>query len=256
MKKLIIFFTLICVFSFAMIFAQEHDKDQKYRIDGKSYNKQIFDDKNNQITNFANWELIQDFYVSPDETKMLVYHRPDKAKAFLITLYNLQTKKIIAEVEPGWRCYGIRWTKDYLIYIWGTSGGGERYEYRDYETLAIEKVVQSYLFFEDLEENLLIDTKYYRPSANGITFYNYSDGTKLKSIKIIDDLYKMVWASDEPKIKAIIGTDKGIFINDYLYTNFHKTGKRKYQFKLDYHFCIEGEEEVEYRTTEMEIDFN
>ena len=236
---------------------EENDGKPKYRIDGKSYNKQIFDDKNNQITNFANWELIQDFYVSPDETKMLVYHRPDKAKAFLITLYNLQTKKIIAEVEPGWGCYGIQWTKDYLIYIWRTSGGGVRYEYRDYETLAIEKVVQSYLFFQDLEENLLIDIKYFTAGLrDGIIAYNYSDGTKLKSIKIIDDLYKMVWASDEPRIKAIKGTGKGISVNCDCIYDFHKTGKRKYQFKLDYYFCIEGEEEFEDRTTEMEIDFN
>jgi len=112
MKKVFLVFSTLIVISLS-VFTQEI----KFRIDGKLYNKQIYDENNNQITNFKNWELIQDFYISPDNKKMLVYHRPDKAKAFLMTLYNLKTKKIIAECEPGWACDDVKWTKNYLIKV-------------------------------------------------------------------------------------------------------------------------------------------
>ena len=100
----------------------------------------------NQITNFKNWELIQDFYISPDNKKMLVYHRPDKAKAFRMTLYN---------------------------------GGGIRFEYRSYEDLSIVRVVSSYYPFEDVEGNILINPD---SMMKKIVFYHYSDGTEIKTI--------------------------------------------------------------------------
>jgi len=119
MKKVFLVFSALIVISLS-VFAQEI----KFRIDGKPYNKQIYDENNNQITNFKNRELIQDFYISPDNKKMLVYHRPDKAKAFLMTLYN---------------------------------GGEIRFEYRSYEDLSIVRVVSSYYPFEDVEGNILIN---------------------------------------------------------------------------------------------------
>lgn len=119
MKKVFLVFSALIVISLS-VFAQEI----KFRIDGKPYNKQIYDENNNQITNFKNRELIQDFYISPDNKKMLVYHRPDKAKAFRMTLYN---------------------------------GGGIRFEYRSYEDLSIVRVVSSYYPFEDVEGNILIN---------------------------------------------------------------------------------------------------
>lgn len=119
MKKVFLVFSALIVISLS-VFTQEI----KFRIDGKPYNKQIYDENNNQITNFKNRELIQDFYISPDNKKMLVYHRPDKAKAFRMTLYN---------------------------------GGGIRFEYRSYEDLSIVRVVSSYYPFEDVEGNILIN---------------------------------------------------------------------------------------------------
>ena len=64
MKKVFLVFSALIVISLS-VFAQEI----KFRIDGKPYNKQIYDENNNQITNFKNWELIQDFYISPDNKK-------------------------------------------------------------------------------------------------------------------------------------------------------------------------------------------
>ena len=224
----------------------------KYRIDGKSYCKQIFDDKGNQISHFANWELIEKFFVSPDGTKMLVYHRPDKAKAFLITLYDLQDGTIVAEVEPGWYCRDVRWTKDYLIYIWGTSGGGTRFEYRDYETLEVVRVLNTRIFLEFPEENVLVEKPDFGDGK--CTFYNYSDGTKIKTIDFKERLLRRLLASDEPKIKALEGTGKGFSIGGTYIVDVRKVGNRKYSFNLDYIFLIEGDEESEERSLTMEIE--
>ena len=62
-KKFCLVFSLLLITSF--VFSQE----SKYRIDGKSYSKQIYDENDNQITQFENWEYIKDFYISPDNKK-------------------------------------------------------------------------------------------------------------------------------------------------------------------------------------------
>ena len=220
MKKVFLVFSTLIVISLS-VFAQEI----KFRIDGKLYNKQIYDENNNQITNFKNWELIQDFYISPDNKKMLVYHRPDKAKAFLMTLYNLKTKKIIAECEPGWACDDVKWTKNYLIKVWGTSGGGIRFEYRSYEDLSIVRVVNSYHPFEDVEGNILIDPD---SMMKKIVFYHYSDGTEIKTIDCIKEL-----------------ADKKIYAAWIHITEVQKVGKRKYKFYIEGNLNIEGRQVIQ-----------
>jgi hypothetical protein len=228
MKKVILIFSLLFTVSFT--FSQE----SKYRIDGKSYSKQIYDENNNQITNFKNWELIQDFYISPDNKKMLVYHRPDKAKAFLMTLYDLESKKIIAECEPGWACHDIKWTKDFLIKVWGTSGGGTRFEYRRYEDLSIVRVVTSYIPFEDVEDNVLIDPD---SMMRKIVFYNYSDGIEIKTIDCIKEL-----------------ADKNIYAGWIQINEVKKVGKKKYEFYIEGNLNIEGRENEEFQNIiEIEI---
>ncbi len=228
MKKVILIFSLLFTVSFT--FSQE----SKYRIDGKSYSKQIYDEYNNQITNFKNWELIQDFYISPDNKKMLVYHRPDKEKAFLMTLYDLESKKIIAECEPGWACHDIKWTKDFLIKVWGTSGGGTRFEYRRYEDLSIVRVVTSYIPFEDVEDNVLIDPD---SMMRKIVFYNYSDGIEIKTIDCIKEL-----------------ADKNIYAGWIQINEVKKVGKKKYEFYIEGNLNIEGRENEEFQNIiEIEI---
>jgi len=222
MKKVVLIFSLLIINS--LIFSQV----SKYRIDGKSYSKQIYDENNNRITNFKNWELIQDFYISPDNKKMLVYHRPNKAKAFLMTLYDLKTNKIIAECEPGWACQDVKWTKDYLIKVWGTSGGGTRFEYRSYKNLSIVRVVTSYYPFEDVEDNVLINPD---SVMRKIEFYNYSDGTEIKTIDCVKEL-----------------EDKNIYAGWIQIRKVRKVGKRKYEFDIEGGFAIEGKEGEEFQS--------
>ena len=228
MKK--VFFISTLLFTFSLIFAQE----SKYRIDGKSHNKQIYDENNNQITEFKNWEYIQAFYISPDNKKMLVYHKPDKAKAYLMSLYDLESRSLIAECEPGWACRDIKWTKDFLIKVWGTSGGGTRFEYRSYEDLSIIRVVTSYIPFEDVEDDILIDPD---SMMKKIAFHRYTDGTKIKEVDCIKAL-------EEQKIYA-----SWIQIQDIV-----KVGKRKYVFHIKGTLNIEGREDEEFQTVlEIEI---
>ena len=227
-KKFCLVFSLLLITSF--VFSQE----SKYRIDGKSYSKQIYDENDNQITQFENWEYIKDFYISPDNKKMLVYHKPDKAKTYLMSLYDLEARRLIAECEPGWACHDIKWTKDFLIKVWGTSGGGTRFEYRSYEDLSIIRVVTSYHPFEDVEDDVLIDPD---SMMRKIEFYRYTDGTLIKEFDCI---------------KAL--AEKGIYASWIQIQDTIKTGKQKYDFHIMGNINIEGREDEEFQTVlEIEI---
>jgi len=232
MKKCLIVL-LILLNSLFSLYALE----SKYRIDGKSYNKQIFDDQNNQITNFKNWELITAFYVSPDNTKMLVYHRPDKSKAYLITLYDLKSKKILAECEPGFACFGVQWTDNYLIYKWGATGRGMSFEYRNYDNLKVEKTVTALISFEDFEDDILIKSSYFYFEKE-IIFHKYSDGTVLKTVDCVEEL-----------------RHKGIDTNAISVFGIEKTGKRKYKFSISYYLSSNGkEDEVHEMVLELKLE--
>lgn len=209
------------LFFISILFAPIYAQSNKYRIDGKSYCKQIYDDKNNSITSFKNWELIQSFYVSPDETKMLVYHRPDKSRAFLITLYDLSKNQIIAECEPGWACFGVIWVEDYLIYKWATTGGGKRFEYRNYKTLEVEKTITSYFPFEDIKNNVLICASYFY-FDDDVEFYNLSDGSLIKTVNLKQELIK-----------------KGIYADGTSMLNIKNIGNKKYEFSFNYYYAEE-----------------
>jgi len=209
-------------------------KNTEYRIDGETYNKQIFDARNRQITNFKNWELISDFFVSPDGKKMLVYHRPDKSRAFLITLFDLPHRKIIAECEPGWACSGVRWTEDYLIYVWATTGGGTNFEYRNYNNLAVEKTINAFLPFEDQEDNILIGASYFYGEPK-VVFYNYSSGAEIKAFDCVEEL-----------------KSKGINANYTRIDDIRKTGKSRYEFDVMY--CSDPENMEEELQTVLELE--
>lgn len=176
MKTVIKSIVLMCIIVMPLsAFSQERN----YTIGGPQYNRQIYDSRKNQVTHFKQWELIRDFYVSPDNEKMAVYHRPDKSKCFLLTLYDLKTHTVISECEPGWACVGIRWMKDYLIYMWATSGGGTRFEYRNYNNLNVAFVLNSYGYYEDAEDDVLIFYPIYSASDSGVSVYEYSTGKKI-----------------------------------------------------------------------------
>ena len=228
MKNL--FLTILLAFAFSAC----EKREPKYRIDGKSYCKQIFDERDNQITHFKNWELIENFYVSPDNKKMLVYHRPDKSPAFLITLYDLQSGKVVAECEPGWACFGVRWTKDYLIYTWATIGGGERFDYMDYKNLNLEKEINGPCFYEDPEDDILIG--YAENVALSVDFYEYSTGREIKSVSVTEDFER---ENDHVHITRSV-------------SDVTNVGKRKY--KIEVCCFVDGKEDEDlFKTFIVEV---
>ena len=143
---------------------------------------------------------------------------------------------------------GAEYEKD----ISDSGGGGTRFEYRNYETLEVVRVLKARIFFEFPEENVLIE----KPDFGGgkCTFYNYSDGSEIKTVDFKERLFRKLWASDEPKIKALAGTGKGIFVGGTYIVDVRKVGNRKYSFDLDYVFFVEDDEEGEERSLTMEIE--
>lgn len=210
-------------------------EDSEFRLGGKWYCRQVFDGNGRQITNFRNWELISDYFVSPERDKLLVYHRPDKARAFLITLYDLRTGNIIAEREPGWACFGVSWMKEHLVYKWATTGGGMRFEYRNYKTLDVEKTVTAFFPFEDEEDDILIESSYFYADRK-IVFRKFSDGSEIRTLDLADELSK-----------------RGIYTSGAGVSDIEKTGKRKYKITVGYNPSEEGRENEDC-TTEIELE--
>ena len=245
MKKILLLLLFLPIIS---VFADETE----YRIGENEKGPQIFDGRGNRITDFKGMELVENFFVSPDGTKMLVCHLPENEAAYMITLYDLRNRKIVAECEHSrWACRDVRWMKDCLIYIWATSGGGWRFEYRSYSSLELKRCVTSYFPFEDLEDNILIDPEY--QVSKEIVFYDFSNGETIKTVKCNDELYPKLWASGEPKIKAAAESGKGIYANVMTISNIRRTGRRKYRFDIDYIFFVEGDETGEERTAVLEV---
>jgi WD40 repeat protein len=142
---------------------------------------------NSQITNYGYWELIDKCFVSPDKTKLLVYHKSDKSKVFFLTLYDIKTKEIISEIKPGWYCSNILWTEDYIIYEWRTSGGGTRLDYYTY-LLEFINEINSYHFFFDIESNIVIGLPIYSAEDGIIDIYQFDNGKLIKSISFVNEL--------------------------------------------------------------------
>jgi hypothetical protein len=178
------------------------DDPEKVEVKGPSYNQQVYVKSSRGdliVTNFRKWELIRSLFVSPDEKKLLVYHKPDKGKSFVISLYDLEKNKLIAEAKPGWSCYGVRWSENYIIYEWATSGGGHRLEYRDYN-LKVIRVINSYRWFFDVDSDFVIALPHYSAESGEINIYRYSDGAQIKTTNFTEKLGESYICTDCKKI--------------------------------------------------------
>lgn len=186
------------------------------RIGGKPYDRQVFDGNGRQVTAFGRWERISGIHVSPDGTRLLVWHRPDRARAYLITLYDLRTGAATAEIEPGFACHGVRWTPGYLVYVWGTTGGGVNFEYRDYATLEVKRRVNAFQPFEDQEGDILIEASYFYGDGK-VKFHRFSDGSGIREFDLLEELGR-----------------KGIKANAASVQDIAKAGPGKYKFSVEY----------------------
>ena len=184
-----------------------------YIIAGERWDKQIHRKTkrgSSPVTDFDNWENIGSYYVSPDKSRMVVYHRPDKQNFWLISLYDLSSGQKLAELAPGFACRGVRWTNDYIVYEWGTTGGGQRREYRDKDSLALSHTVQASWFFEAPEDDALIGIPYFCTAWEPITAYSYNSGQRRAAIPHRHELGEL-----------------------YFVQSCKKTGQRTYTVQLD-----------------------
>lgn len=71
------------------------------------------------ITTYPSWENIIDFGVSADENYLFVLHRADSQRSNMLSIYNIEKKRLIAKIKPG---YGgeFRWiTGNHIFHTWG-----------------------------------------------------------------------------------------------------------------------------------------
>ncbi|EMI64756.1 hypothetical protein LEP1GSC073_2990 [Leptospira noguchii str. Cascata] len=102
----------------------------------KEYNRQIYFRIGNltqQITHFANWETIEQIFLSPDQKSLVVYHRAHKKNFYRLTLFYLEKlkQKIVRSIRPGMVCRDLFWYKNEILYETGTMGGGMIYKIYD-----------------------------------------------------------------------------------------------------------------------------
>lgn len=197
-------FVSLLVLCPAAVYSQEAGSGDsgKVTVKGPSYNRQVYAKTNQvnvRVTNFEKWELIESLFVSPDNIKLLVYHKPDKGRYFKISLYDLEKNKLIAEAEPGWHCDNVRWTDNYIIYEWGTSGGGDRLEYRDY-SLKLVRVISSYRWFFDVNSDVIIGLPIFSAEDGKIHSYKYSDGTQIQTTNFTNRLGELYICRECKKI--------------------------------------------------------
>lgn len=174
-------------------------------ISGPKNDKQVFLANNLnhvRVTNYNKWELIETLFISPDDSKLLVYHRPDQSQTFLISLYDLKSAQLIAEVAPGWACRGIHWLSDSIIFVWGTTGGGTRFRYYDYK-LSYQTEIQSYNFYIDSKSDRVIGLPMNAAENGIISIFEFSTGKKLSEINFSPELGELYTCSNIERVKAM-----------------------------------------------------
>lgn len=96
-------------------------------VGGSKASRQVFiaqNDSTYRLSNYANWENIDELFVSPDKNYLIVYHRADKERFYRITLYDLQERIAVATTAPGMACHDLKWFADKILFISGWTGLG------------------------------------------------------------------------------------------------------------------------------------
>jgi hypothetical protein len=94
----------------------------KIYVGGKKSERQIYFEQQGTakaITNFKSWEDIDIILLSKDEKMLLVHHKPNKVRAFKLSIIDMQSLKIIKSITPGYSG-NLFWTKNNnILHVWG-----------------------------------------------------------------------------------------------------------------------------------------
>lgn len=161
----------------------QHISNGTIFVGGSKASKQILikqANKTSQLTNFSNWENIQELYVSPDKHYLIAYHRADKEKFYKITLYDLNRRISVATTAPGVACLDIKWLDNKILFISGATGIGTIVYVYNYNLKKQFDLVVGYLYI-DTEHAVSFTYPVYAANDGQFTMYSLKTGEKGKS---------------------------------------------------------------------------
>jgi hypothetical protein len=150
-------------------------------IGGKDYNRQVFiekDGKTHAITHFKPWETVDQIVLSPDEKRLLISHRGNKAPKYELSVLEMSTFTITNSVAPG---FGgeLFWTKSGNVLLeWGC--GTECANFRLYDSSLVQIVDNRWTF--GLRESIDDDVVFTVPASGGesvVRIWSLSSGRLL-----------------------------------------------------------------------------
>ncbi|WP_246813878.1 hypothetical protein [Leptospira gomenensis] len=156
-------------------------------INGTGYDRQIYFRKGNlirQISRFSHWENIGKFVVSPDKSRLVVYHRKNDEKSFRLSVFDLEKKNhpLLSSFHPGMACHDLFWYADRIFFRTGTTGGGTFLWIYDKNLYRIGEI-RSFALHIDTVLGIAIGSPVY-PTDEGIfKIYNLFSG---KTLEIFD----------------------------------------------------------------------
>jgi len=117
MKKL----QLISILFFAPLILLGQKKEVKIKFHhGAYYDVFVIEDgKETNLTDFDQWTVVEDLEISKDKKYFFFRHKPAKAKAYKLTVYDLENVSEMGEIVPG---YGgtFGWNElNQIIHWWG-----------------------------------------------------------------------------------------------------------------------------------------
>lgn len=121
MKKIVLLF--VCFLLPTIVYSTETATIRSSRgdffISGKQSNRQVFvkqDGTTRQITNFGPWENIDEILLSKDESLLLINHRPNRARAYQLSVYDAKSLAHLKSITPGFGG-SLFWTKNNRILL-------------------------------------------------------------------------------------------------------------------------------------------
>lgn len=125
--------------------------------------------KQHNITMFRPWEEIEKVLLSPDDHYMMVRHKPQLGRSYLLSVYDLKTLRLIKRIAPGYGG-GLNWNNRHqIIHQWGCGTNCGNFRIYDLQLNELFFTFSTGGFLLSPEKNFLIQ---YSMIGNRICVYN------------------------------------------------------------------------------------
>ncbi len=155
----------------------------KVYVAGSKGSIQLFVHQSNntyQLSHYSRWETIDKLFVSPDDKYLLVYHRANKEKNYLVTLYELKSRVVIGNAAPGLACNDVKWFHGKILFISGATGSGTFVLAYNYKLKKLFDMNVGYLFI-DTKNEICFSYPVYSADDGIFTLYSLDTGEKKSS---------------------------------------------------------------------------